>query len=192
VAWCPLHQEHEGDVTEDYPRIVDINWTLPAECRIYRKPSLLEWARRLDPNGKVPGIVALLMGTDNLVTNWEKKKMDETKLPRDTYSTRLRELQANPGAVEKTSMIDLVDFVGNAVTWIVKTIRHDGSDTVFLQRQDVDGGQRWVLPAEVTDAIARQRAGAVSVNRRKGAVRGAQTRKAEGTQHIPTPPRRRK
>lgn len=116
--------------------------------------------------------------------------MDETKLPRDTYSTRLRELQANPGAVEKTSMIDLVDLLGNAVTWIVKTIRHDGRDTVFLQRQDVDGGQRWVLPAEVTDVISRQRVSAVTVNRKRGAKAGAATRKAAGTQHIPTPPRR--
>lgn len=104
--------------------------------------------------------------------------MDETKLPRDSYSSALRNCQGNPSAVEKTSMIELVDMLGNAETWTVKTIRTDGRDVVFLQRMDADGGARWVLPAEVTDAIARQRDAAVTVNRRRGAHKAAATRKA--------------
>lgn len=103
--------------------------------------------------------------------------MDD-KLPTDDYSKALRQQQAHPAAVEKTSMIDLVDFLGNAETWIVKTLRVDGSDVVFLQRINSAGGTRLVLPTEVTNAIARQREGIVTVNRRRGARQAAATRKA--------------
>lgn len=114
----------------------------------------------------------------------------ELKLPRDQFSTRLRELQGHPEAVEKESTIHIVDDYGNLTTWIVRSFRHNGMVTLFLQRNTNDGGDRWVLPPPVTEAIARHRAGAVAVNRRKGARKGAATRKAEGTQHIPTPPKR--
>jgi hypothetical protein len=105
---------------------------------------------------------------------------NETKaLPTDEFSKTLRELQANPSAVEKTSLIDLVDWYGNAVTWVVKTIRTDGKDVVFVQRNTSQGGDRWVLPTEVTAAIARQRDGATTVNRRRGARSAAATRRAD-------------
>jgi hypothetical protein len=104
--------------------------------------------------------------------------MDE-KLPTDDYSKALRQAQGNPAAIEKTSMIDLVDFLGNAETWIVKTIRLDGHDVVFLQRVNAGGSLRCVLPFEVTDAIARQRDAAVTVGRRRGAHKAAATRRAK-------------
>ncbi len=105
--------------------------------------------------------------------------MDTDKtLPQDNYSQTLRALQANPSAIEKTSLVDLVDFLGNAETWIVKTIRTDGHDTVLLQRNNAKGGDRWVLPAEVTAVMARQREQAVTVVRRRGAHKAAATRKA--------------
>lgn len=100
-------------------------------------------------------------------------------LPKDYYSSRLRELQANPGGVEKTSLVDLVDIYGNAESWVVKTIRVDGVDTVFLQRNNADGGDRWVLPPDVTNAISRQRDGVVAVNNKRRALSAAATRKAK-------------
>lgn len=103
--------------------------------------------------------------------------MDD-KLPTDDYSKTLRGQQAHPGAVEKSSTIELIDFLGNQETWIVKTIRVDGLDTVFLQRINAQGGARWVLPAEVTDAISRQRDAAVTSMRKRGARQAAATRKA--------------
>lgn len=105
---------------------------------------------------------------------------EQTTLPKDEYSQQLRQLQANPGGVEKVSTIDLTDFYGNAVTWIVRSIRVDGDDTVFLQKIDAEGGRRLVLPAEVTAAIARQRDGILTVNRKRGARAAAATRKAKG------------
>lgn len=104
--------------------------------------------------------------------------MDDKPLPTDVFSTALRSLTANPSAVVKQSTIDVVDFLGNSVSWIVKTIRADGRDVVFIQRIDVNGGDRWVLPEEVTAAITRQREGAVTVNRKRGAHKAAATRKA--------------
>lgn len=107
--------------------------------------------------------------------------MDEvTTLPRDIYSTTLRELQNHPEAIEKSSTIELVDFLGNAETWTVKTIRGGGDAVVFLQRINAGGGARWVLPAEIVAAIARQRDGAVTVSRKRGAHKAAATRKAGG------------
>lgn len=103
--------------------------------------------------------------------------MENTTLPKDHYSTTLRGLKANPSCIEKTSIVDLVDFLGNAETWIVKTLRVDGRDTVLLQRNNANGGDRWVLPEEVTATIARQREASISVVRRRGAHKAAATRK---------------
>lgn len=107
---------------------------------------------------------------------------ESNPLPKDYYSTRLRELQANPGAIEKTTLVDLVDIYGNAESWVVKTIRVDGIDTVFLQRNNADGGARWVLPPAVTSAISRQRDGVVSVATQRRARAGAATRQAKRAQ----------
>jgi hypothetical protein len=104
--------------------------------------------------------------------------VDDNKLPKDNYSTTLRGLQANPSCIEKTSLVDLADFLGNSETWIVKTLRVDGNDTVFLQRNNAEGGDRWVLPPAVTSVIARQRESAVTVVRKRGASKAAATRKA--------------
>jgi hypothetical protein len=105
--------------------------------------------------------------------------MAEQKLPDDEYSTTLRDWQNNPTSVEKTSIVDMVDFYGNAVTWTVRTLRSEGRDIVFLQRIDSHGGARWVLPPEVTDAIARQRDGIVTVMNKRRAHAAAATRKAK-------------
>ena len=105
--------------------------------------------------------------------------MDTEKLPNDEFSKALREAQNNPSAIEKTSMIDLVDMLGHSVTWIVKTIRTDGADVVFVQRINAAGGDRWVLPAEVTTAMARHRDGVITVSRKRGAFSAAVTRRAK-------------
>jgi hypothetical protein len=106
---------------------------------------------------------------------------EQTTIPRDEFSTALRKLSTNPGAVRKQTVIDLEDFYGNLVTWIVTTFRADGSDTVLLQRNVAQGaGDRLVLPPPVMAAIIRQRDGAVAVNRRRGARAAAATREAKG------------
>jgi hypothetical protein len=106
--------------------------------------------------------------------------MDETRLPSDPFSQALRRLRDNPSAVEKESLIDLQNFYGQAETWIVRTIRVDGADVIFLQHVDANGGHQWVLPPEVTAAIARQREGITAKVRTRGAKKAAATRAANG------------
>lgn len=112
------------------------------------------------------------------------KKHDDTEptvtLARDEFSEAWRQTSHHPAGVSKQSTIDVTDFYGNTVTWVIRTVRVEGSDTVFLQRQDASGGQRLVLPPKVTEALARQRDSAVTTNRRKVASRVAADRKAMG------------
>lgn len=106
---------------------------------------------------------------------------ETTTLPRDEFSSRLRELAGDDHAVRRDSTIDLEDLYGNLVTWRVTTIRDSkGLETVFLQRQDSEGGRRLVLPPAVTAAIVRQRSSATEVNRRRGARAAVVTRIAKG------------
>jgi hypothetical protein len=104
----------------------------------------------------------------------------EMTLPRDEYSVALREASGHPEAVTKQSIVELIDQYGNCTTWVIKTIRRDGRETVFLQKNDAAGGGRWVLPPKVTEALARQRDGASVTNRRQKASRVAADRKALG------------
>lgn len=80
----------------------------------------------------------------------------------------------------KGSTLDLVTLLGHTETWVVKTIRVDGNDTVFLQRISATGGERLVLPAEVCAAIARQREVLVGMSRRRAAKIGVATKRAKG------------
>jgi hypothetical protein len=103
-------------------------------------------------------------------------------LARDEFSEAWRQTSNHPAAVTKQSTIDVSDFYGNTVTWVVRTVRVEGNDTVFLQRQDGTGGGRWVLPPQVTTVLARHRDGAATVNRKRAARTSAANRKAQGLQ----------
>jgi hypothetical protein len=105
---------------------------------------------------------------------------DNTVLPVDAFSRRLRELSDNPGAVRASSTINRADFYGRNETWILDTFRIDGAEVVFLQRVDVDGAIRMVLPEEVTAALTRQRDRAVTSVRRRSARQSVATKRAAG------------
>lgn len=104
----------------------------------------------------------------------------ETKLPADVYSKTLSRLLDNPAIVKTLgSTIDLITLFGHSETWVVKTIRVDSSETVFLQRINAEGGMRLVLPPEVAAAIARQRDTLGSIVRRRGAHKAVATKRAK-------------
>jgi hypothetical protein len=106
---------------------------------------------------------------------------NETTLPTDVYSIMQRRLMDNPASLSRqAATLDLVTMLGHAESWIVKTIRTNGLDTVFVQRVNAEGGMRLVLPPEVVAAIGRQRDALGTVVRRRGAQRAAQTRKERG------------
>ena len=105
--------------------------------------------------------------------------MNETKLPDDAYSMTLSRLLDNPaGAKTQGSTIDLITLLGHSETWVVKTIRVDTAETVFLQRINAEGGMRLVLPPEVSAAIARQRDTIGGIIRRRGARQAVATKRA--------------
>lgn len=111
----------------------------------------------------------------------DEPTVDETKLPADAYSRTLRRVSDNPAAIAvKGTTVELVTLLGHAETWVIKTVRINGADTAFLQRINADGGQRFVLPPEVTSAMARQNAALSDMARRQGARRAAATREAAG------------
>lgn len=100
-------------------------------------------------------------------------------LPTDDYSRTLSRLLDNPTAIKSQSTIDAVTFLGMTESWIVTTVRVEGTETVFLQRINAEGGQRFVLPPAVTKALNNQRGQVLNVVRRRTASKAAATRKAK-------------
>jgi hypothetical protein len=104
-----------------------------------------------------------------------------TPIPQDLFSRELRSLRDNPGAISSSSTIDTQDFYGNAATWVLETFRtEDGTETVFVQRNDAQGGQRWVLPSKVAAALARHRDQLGARARRRAGHRLVALRKERG------------
>jgi hypothetical protein len=102
-------------------------------------------------------------------------------LAQDAYSQTLARLLDNPAAVAtKGSTLNLTTLLGHSETWIVRTIRVDGADTVLVQRINVEGGLRLVLPPEVASAAARQRDGLNALARRRGARQAVSTKREQG------------
>lgn len=124
----------------------------------------------------------------------------------DEYDHLLGQLDGLPGSLQtKPATIQLVDLLGSAKTYIVRTVRQqdrlttDDPDkdaaapavfTTFLEYYSRTERVRLVLPARVGDLIARQRDALTDQARRTSAKRAAGTRKARG--FISTPPKRHK
>lgn len=104
-------------------------------------------------------------------------------LPRDDFSTRLRELHDNPGAVRADSVVNVTDPYGRLVTWNITTFRpDDGTTTAFLQRTSADGAVRIVLPPVVMSKLLGQQARITTARRRRGARAAVETKRAAGQQ----------
>ena len=92
----------------------------------------------------------------------------DSPIPQDTFSRTLRQSRDNPGALRAASTVPLIDFYGNAETWVIETYRIDGSDLVFLQRSSASGAlQCVVLPVEVSAVLARHRDQLTLASRRR-------------------------
>jgi hypothetical protein len=105
----------------------------------------------------------------------------ESIIPTDLFSRTQRQLRDNPGALSSASTINATDFYGNTETWVVETFRQeDGRELVFIQRNSSTGGERWVLPVEVTAALARHRDQLAARVRRRAGHRLVAQRKERG------------
>lgn len=102
-------------------------------------------------------------------------------LPRDAFSTALRELQGNPGAVRTQSRVDIPDLYGRSETWLIDTFRHGDKTTTLLQRMSATEPLRLVLPPAVMAALDRQGNTITRHVRRRGARQAVATKLAEGT-----------
>lgn len=106
----------------------------------------------------------------------------EIRLSRDEFTARRRALDNNPEAVASQARIDVVDDYGNLVTWVLDLYRVEGQVTAFVQRGASEGYNRFVIPPQVTAAIARHQQGLVTKHRRKVARRVVEDKRARGEQ----------
>lgn len=72
--------------------------------------------------------------------------------------------------------------IGGSSIYVVQTIRQGAEHIVFLEVVDAEGTKRIVIPAEVSDTIARQRETCSVLLRRKLSRQSAADRKARGIQ----------
>lgn len=70
--------------------------------------------------------------------------------------------------------------VGGTRKYIIRTVRHEGADHLFVEMIGRDRSFREYFPPEVTTVIARQRTALTGRNRRAGARQAAITRKQKG------------
>lgn len=83
--------------------------------------------------------------------------------------------------VKETTIRTMTPLLGTADLFIVQTFRQkEQGDTIFLERINKEGTVRLVLPAQVCDAIARQRDSLTTKTRSKAAKAAAADRKARG------------
>lgn len=105
----------------------------------------------------------------------------DTTLPIDEFSTELRRLLDNPASVAtRQTTIEVRDLLGHTTTWVVQVLRVDGSATAFVQRVNAQGGSRFVIPAPVMAALARQSDTAVTKTRRRAARAAVDTKREAG------------
>jgi hypothetical protein len=114
-------------------------------------------------------------------------------LPTDDFSLELARLRRDPAAIEpKSTTIQTTTFYGHAEEWIIRTIRTDAGDTLFIRHIKANGGGgSYIIPPAVVAASNRQQNVITTIARRRGARRGFETRQAAGTQTKP-PARPRK
>lgn len=108
-------------------------------------------------------------------------------LARDEFTVRLRELQANPGAVKASSRVDIRDPYENLQTWTIDVYRYalgkeDGgfAEVGFVQRVSNGGYMRELFPEKIMAALTRLHDRLSGQVRKRGARRAVATRIARG------------
>jgi hypothetical protein len=81
---------------------------------------------------------------------------------------------------EQAANIAVKNVVGDVLTYLVETIRHEGGDTIFIEVTSKDGTIRVVLPPKVANTIARQRDALTKKTRQRVGREQAAERKAQG------------
>ena len=104
--------------------------------------------------------------------------------PTDPFDRLLSDMLGLPnGASSGPSVVQAIDFYGNATSFMVQSVRTEEQVAVFITVVNAQGSQRFVLPRNVLDMIDRQRASLTYQVRRRHGRRVAEERKAAG--HLP-------
>jgi hypothetical protein len=102
-------------------------------------------------------------------------------LPTDIFDKTLSDLAGLPnGANTNDTIVREVDDYGNSTTFIIRTIRWDKGNTVFIEQTSARRSDRFILPPKVTAVIARQAEAVSAMIKRRHGKRLAEERKAAG------------
>jgi len=104
-----------------------------------------------------------------------------TVLPNDPFELALSAKLGHPdGAHTQPSVVQAVDFYGNATSFIMQTVKWAEGTTVFLTQVNAQGSARFVLPPKVVALLLRQQDAVTTIVRRRHGQRLAETAKANG------------
>lgn len=102
-------------------------------------------------------------------------------LPTDPFELALADKLGHPdGAHTQPSVVQAVDFYGNATSFIVQTVKWAEGTTIFITQVNAAGSARFVLPPKVVQLLLRQQDAVTTQVRRRHGLRLAETQRANG------------
>jgi hypothetical protein len=102
-------------------------------------------------------------------------------LPTDPFEVALADKLGHPdGAHTQPSVVQAVDFYGNATSYILQTVKWAEGTTAFVTQVNAQGSARFVLPPKVVAVLLRQQEQVVTIVRRRQGKRLAEERRATG------------
>lgn len=117
---------------------------------------------------------------DDFNRNPSAHKVSATRTT-DPFDKLLSTLIGLPnGAHTKPSVVQAIDFYGNATSYIIQTVRTDESVTAFVTQVNAQGAARTILPSAVLAVIDRQREAITTKLRKRHGRRIAEERKLAG------------
>ena len=114
-------------------------------------------------------------------------------LPTDPFEVALRDKLGLPnGAHTQPSVVQAVDFYGNATSFIVQTVKTELGNHAFITMVNAQGSNRFMLPPNVMTLLQRQSDSVTTILRRRHGRRLAEEQKANGRVVGFTPEMRKK
>lgn len=113
--------------------------------------------------------------------NGNREHKVTASLTTDPFDRMLSSMTGLPnGAHTKPAVVQAIDFYGNAMSYIIQTVRTDETVTAFVTQVSAAGSVRSILPQSVIAVIDRQRASITTKLRRRHGKRLAEKREAAG------------
>jgi hypothetical protein len=113
----------------------------------------------------------------------EREHKVTESLPTDAFDKLLSRLIGLPnGAHARPTVVQSIDFYGNATSYIVQTVKTEEGTTAFVEQISASGSARYILPPAVLGALDRQRDSLTTKIRRRHGKRIAEERAAAGIQ----------